>query len=164
MLNQPMDRIISWLVDLFLSLPHLVTLLLISFTLGGGMKGVVIGLVLTHWPSLTRILRAEMLQLQQTTYVQMSKKTRKRLLVESMASFCSTYITSNACRNYGDFSSCDIARSFYYVSWIWTISRTTSYWHYPFRIDAILILWDVVARLFPWIRIINSYRVVSINS
>lgn len=36
MLNQPMDRIISWLVDLFLSLPHLVTLLLISFTLGGG--------------------------------------------------------------------------------------------------------------------------------
>lgn len=77
MLNQPMDRIISWLVDLFLSLPHLVTLLLISFTLDGGMKGVVIGLVLTHWPSLTRILRAEMLQLQQTTYVQMSKKLGK---------------------------------------------------------------------------------------
>src|SRR5690625_5312325 len=27
------DRIISWLIDLFLSVPHLVTLILISFTL-----------------------------------------------------------------------------------------------------------------------------------
>ena len=40
------DRLISWLIDLFLSVPHLVTLILIAFTLGGGFKGIVIGLML----------------------------------------------------------------------------------------------------------------------
>ena len=45
------DRMISWLIDLFLSVPHLVTLILIAFTLGGGFKGIVLGLMLTHWPS-----------------------------------------------------------------------------------------------------------------
>ncbi|SER47992.1 peptide/nickel transport system permease protein [Gracilibacillus ureilyticus] len=72
-----LDRLISWLTDLFLSLPHLVTLILISFTLGGGFKGVVIGLVLTHWPSLTRVLRAEILQLKETKYVKISEKLGK---------------------------------------------------------------------------------------
>ena len=38
------DRMISWLIDLFLSVPHLVTLILIAFTLGGGFKGIVMGL------------------------------------------------------------------------------------------------------------------------
>ncbi|GAF09930.1 dipeptide transport system permease protein DppC [Paenibacillus pini JCM 16418] len=46
------DRLISWFIDLFLSVPHLVTLILIAFTLGGGFKGIVIGLALTHWPTL----------------------------------------------------------------------------------------------------------------
>ena len=57
------DRLISWLIDLFLSVPHLVTLILIAFTLGGGFKGIVIGLCLTHWPSLARVIRAEVMQI-----------------------------------------------------------------------------------------------------
>ncbi len=44
------DRVITWVIDLFLSVPHLVTLILISFMLGGGFKGIVIGLMVTHWP------------------------------------------------------------------------------------------------------------------
>src|SRR5699024_8409491 len=60
--NETIDRIVTGLIDLFLSVPHIVLLLLISFAMGGGFKGVVIGLALTHWPSLTRVLRAEMLQ------------------------------------------------------------------------------------------------------
>ena len=50
--NKTADNIITWLIDLFLSVPHIVTLILISFAVGGGFKGVVIGLALTHWPSL----------------------------------------------------------------------------------------------------------------
>lgn len=76
-LGRVVDGIISWLVDLFLSVPHLVMLILISFVLGGGMKGVVIGLALTHWPSLTRVIRAEVLQLQSAEYVQTSRKLGK---------------------------------------------------------------------------------------
>jgi peptide/nickel transport system permease protein len=71
------DRFISWLIDLFLSLPHLVTLILIAFTLGGGFKGIVIGIALTHWPSLARIIRAEVMQIRSTEFVQVSQKLGK---------------------------------------------------------------------------------------
>lgn len=71
------DRFVSWLIDLFLSVPHLVTLILIAFTLGGGMKGVVVGLMLTHWPSLARLIRAEVMQVRSTEYVQISKRMGK---------------------------------------------------------------------------------------
>ncbi|WP_313892177.1 ABC transporter permease [Psychrobacillus sp.] len=71
------DRVISWLIDLFLSVPHLVTLILIAFTLGGGFKGIVIGLALTHWPSLARVIRAEVMQIRSADFVQVSKKMGK---------------------------------------------------------------------------------------
>ena len=71
------DRIISWIIDLFLSVPHLVTLILIAFTLGGGFKGIVIGLTLTHWPSLARVIRAEVMQIRSADFVQVSQKMGK---------------------------------------------------------------------------------------
>ncbi|MEJ8547414.1 ABC transporter permease [Brevibacillus borstelensis] len=71
------DAAISWLIDLFLGVPHLVALILISFTLGGGMKGVVVGIALTHWPSLARIIRAEVMQLRSAEYVQVSRRLGK---------------------------------------------------------------------------------------
>ncbi|MDW0108437.1 ABC transporter permease [Sporosarcina aquimarina] len=75
--NRAVDACVTWLIDLFLSVPHLVLLLLIAFTLGGGFKGVVIGLAVTHWPSLTRLLRAEVLQINSTEYVAISQKLGK---------------------------------------------------------------------------------------
>ncbi|WP_253724360.1 ABC transporter permease [Sporosarcina sp. HYO08] len=71
------DRIVSWLIDLFLSVPHLVALILIAFTLGGGFKGVVFGLMLTHWPSLARVIRAEVMQVRSSEYVKISKRMGK---------------------------------------------------------------------------------------
>src|SRR5699024_50135 len=78
--NETIDRIVTGLIDLFLSVPHIVLLLLISFAMGGGFKGVVIGLALTHWPSLTRVLRAEMLQVKTAEYVGVSRKLGKSRL------------------------------------------------------------------------------------
>lgn len=75
--NKVMDHVVSWLIDLFLSVPHLVTLVLISFVVGGGFKGVVIGLSLTHWPSLARLLRAELLQIRNMEYVEVSRRLGK---------------------------------------------------------------------------------------
>jgi len=66
------DAIVSWLVDFFLGLPHLVFLILIAFVLGGGATAVVIGVALTHWPSLARVVRAEVLQLRTSDYIQAS--------------------------------------------------------------------------------------------
>lgn len=76
------DSCISWLVDLFLSLPHLVAIILIAFSLGGGFKGVVIGVALTHWPGLTRIIRAEVMQIRSAEYMQVSRRLgRSRLWI-----------------------------------------------------------------------------------
>ncbi|MBD2860421.1 ABC transporter permease [Paenibacillus oceani] len=76
-LGKAADRVVSWLIDLFLSVPHLVTLILIAFVFGGGMKGVVIGIALTHWPTLARVIRAEVLQLRTAEYVLISRRMGK---------------------------------------------------------------------------------------
>lgn len=76
-MNKIIDQIVTWLIDLFLSVPHLILLLLISFAMGGGFSGVVVGLALTHWPSLTRVLRGEMLQVKTAQYVKISQQLGK---------------------------------------------------------------------------------------
>jgi peptide/nickel transport system permease protein len=77
LLGRTADRFLSWLIDLFLSVPHLVTLILIAFVCGGGVKGVIIGVALTHWPSLSRIIRAEVLQLRSAEFIKVSKRLGK---------------------------------------------------------------------------------------
>lgn len=76
-MGRVVDSMVSWLVDLFLSVPHLVSLILISFAIGGGIKGVIIGVALTHWPSLTRVIRAEVLQLRSAEFVKVSRHLGK---------------------------------------------------------------------------------------
>lgn len=80
--HKSLDMFVTWLIDLFLSVPHLVILILIAFALGGGLQGVVVGVALTHWPKLTRLLRAEVWQLKQTEYVAVARKMgRSRLWI-----------------------------------------------------------------------------------
>ena len=67
------DSFVSWLVDLFLSIPHLLLIILISIGFGGGETGVIVGVALTHWPSLTRIVRAEIKQLKTQEYIHISR-------------------------------------------------------------------------------------------
>ncbi len=57
------DAAVGFLVDLIMGVPHIVLLILISYALGRGFWGVSVGIALTHWPSLARVLRAEVLQL-----------------------------------------------------------------------------------------------------
>ena len=53
------EAVVTWLVNLFLAVPHLVLLILVTFALGGGTQAVVIAVAVTHWPSLTRVLIAQ---------------------------------------------------------------------------------------------------------
>lgn len=83
-LGKTADRVISWLIDVCLSVPHLVMLILIAFVCGGGLMGIAIGIMLTHWPSLARVVRAEALQLMSADYVLVSRKLgRSRLWIAS---------------------------------------------------------------------------------
>jgi peptide/nickel transport system permease protein len=63
------DKIVSWCVDLCMSIPHFVLLMLISYMLGKGERGVIVAIAITHWPSLTRLLRAEVLQVKEAPFV-----------------------------------------------------------------------------------------------
>lgn len=71
------DAVINWLIDLVMGIPHLVLLILISFALGGGMRGIIIGIAVTHWPSLARLIRAEALQIRGQQYITVSRRLGK---------------------------------------------------------------------------------------
>ena len=64
------DKLVNLAIDLCMGLPHIVLLLLISFMLGRGVKGVTVAVALTHWPALSRLVRAEVLQIKSSQYVQ----------------------------------------------------------------------------------------------
>ena len=64
------DKLVNLAIDLCMGLPHLVLLLLISFMMGRGVKGITIAVAVTHWPALSRIVRAEVLQIRSSQYVQ----------------------------------------------------------------------------------------------
>lgn len=74
MLGGKVDMVITWFIDVFFSLPHLVLLILISFAMGGGLQGVLIAVAFTHWPGLARVIRAEALQVKSSDYVQLSAR------------------------------------------------------------------------------------------
>ncbi|WP_236146698.1 ABC transporter permease [Paenibacillus xylanilyticus] len=81
------DRLVSWLIDLFLSVPHLVSLVMLAFVFGGGLPGVAAAIALTHWPNLARIVRAEMIQLKSADYIHISRRlgqSRFRIATQHM--------------------------------------------------------------------------------
>lgn len=63
------DAVVTWLIDLMMGVPHIVLLILISYALGKGFWGVTVGVALTHWASLTRVVRAEVMQCRASTYM-----------------------------------------------------------------------------------------------
>lgn len=72
-----LDSFIMWVVDLFLSVPHILLIIIISISLGGGALGVILGVALTHWTTLTRVLRAEIKKIKTSDYVKLSKNLGK---------------------------------------------------------------------------------------
>lgn len=84
------DGVVTWLIDLMMGVPHIVLLILISFALGKGFWGVTIGVALTHWPSLTRVIRAEILQCRESGFVACAQRlgvSRVRIAVTHMLPF-----------------------------------------------------------------------------
>lgn len=76
-LGKTADSIVRMCIDLVMGIPHMLLLILISFACGRGFWGVVCGIALTHWASLARLIRAEVLQLKQSQYVKIAEKLGK---------------------------------------------------------------------------------------
>lgn len=68
------DAAVTWLVDLMMGVPHIVLIILVSFALGKGFWGVAVGVAVTHWPNLTRVIRAEILQCRESGFVASARK------------------------------------------------------------------------------------------
>ena len=86
-LGKAADMAVSGLIDMMMGIPHMLLLILISFAFGKGFTGVAAGIALTHWPSLARLIRAEVLQLKASQYVKISEKLgmgKWRIAVEHM--------------------------------------------------------------------------------
>ncbi|MCR8630194.1 ABC transporter permease [Paenibacillus sp. N5-1-1-5] len=75
--GKKLDTFINWLIDVVMGLPHLIFLILISFVLGKGPQGIIIGIILTHWTYIARVIRAEVLQLKSSQYVLASRSFGK---------------------------------------------------------------------------------------
>lgn len=76
-LGKTVDSIITFCIDLIMGVPHILLLILISVAVGKGLKGVILGVALSHWPSLARLIRAEVIQLKESPYIQISAKLGK---------------------------------------------------------------------------------------
>lgn len=75
--NPTADRLIRWLIDLMMAVPHMIFILLISFVMGKGLVGLLAGIAATHWCGLSRVIRAEVLQLRSRPYILYSRKAGK---------------------------------------------------------------------------------------
>ena len=71
------DGLINWVIDLVMGVPHTILVILISFAMGRGLKGLLIGIAATHWCSLARLIRGEVLQLKNQQYVAVSRRLGK---------------------------------------------------------------------------------------
>ena len=72
--NKYTDTLVSWLIDLFASIPHILLIMMISLGLGKGAFGVTMAVAFSHWVNLTRVLRAEVMQIKTSEFVQLSSK------------------------------------------------------------------------------------------
>ena len=76
-INKYCDEFVSWLIDLFASIPHILLIMMISIALGKGAFGVTLAVAFSHWINLTRVLRAEVMQINTSEYVALSERFGK---------------------------------------------------------------------------------------
>ena len=89
------DSVVCFCIDLVMGIPHILLVMLISIACGKGFLGVVTGVALSHWTSLARVIRGEVLQLRQAPYILAAQKLgvrrrdiiRRHMLVHLMPQF-----------------------------------------------------------------------------
>ncbi|MDR1439953.1 MAG: ABC transporter permease [Clostridiales bacterium] len=71
--SRAVDHAVNWFIDVFMSVPHTVLIILISIAFARGAIGMLIGVAITHWVGLARIIRGEVMQVRSQQYVEASR-------------------------------------------------------------------------------------------
>ena len=75
--NKFADEFVAGIIDLFGSIPHILLIILVSIMFGGGVIGVVMGVGLTHWTPLARVLRSEVKEIRTKEYIHLAENLGK---------------------------------------------------------------------------------------
>ena len=75
--NRFADEAVASIIDLFGSIPHILLIILISIMFGGGTMGVIMGVGLTHWTPLARVLRSEVKEIKTKEYIHLAENLGK---------------------------------------------------------------------------------------
>lgn len=75
--NKFTDEIVAGIIDLFGSIPHILLIILVSIMFGGGVFGVIMGVGLTHWTPLARVLRSEVKEIRTKEYIHLAENLGK---------------------------------------------------------------------------------------
>ncbi len=75
--NRFADEAVAGIIDLFGSIPHIILIILVSIMFGGGVLGVIMGVGLTHWTPLSRVLRSEVKEIRTKEYIQLAENLGK---------------------------------------------------------------------------------------
>ena len=78
--NKIADETVAGIIDLFGSIPHILLIILISIMFGGGVFGVIMGVGLTHWTPLARVLRSEVKEIKTKEYIHLAENLGKSKL------------------------------------------------------------------------------------
>ena len=71
--NRFADECVAGIIDLFGSIPHILLIILVSIMFGGGTFGVIMGVGLTHWTPLARVLRSEVKEIKTKEYIALAQ-------------------------------------------------------------------------------------------
>ena len=75
--NKFADECVAGIIDLFGSIPHILLIILVSIMFGGGVYGVIMGVGLTHWTPLARVLRSEVKEIRTKEFIHLSQNLGK---------------------------------------------------------------------------------------
>lgn len=114
-----LDLLVRLITDAMLAMPHLLLLILICFTLGGGKSGVIAAVALTHWPRLALILRADAERVAQSDYLTLTYRLGAWTPLLLAISLFSGAIAAMVDGNVIDVSSCGIAQRGVKFSGVW---------------------------------------------
>ena len=71
--NRFADECVAGIIDLFGSIPHILLIILVSIMFGGGVYGVIMGVGLTHWTPLARVLRSQVKEIRTNEYISLAE-------------------------------------------------------------------------------------------